>query len=457
MQEIWIPLALIFLFLFFHIMRPYVKRYRSIEGFAWLPLLAFLGALALIPAYGFRPETIPLLLYSAVLTLISITKQINGEAKFKSYRKKKFVFVFLPMLLLFAAGAAAFYFTPERVPVPNDLGVYSFKENEYSIRIYTDDDDRMPQRRPLLVILPPALGSLPVIEETIGELRNNGFTVLSYTKLRRTASIEWFRYIRAYISGAVSAGANAAGRAIEEERKQDALFLLSWVRRNPGIPGMLQRPPSGKGNLFDIASVDAIFFAGYDAGGSAVILLENSFPADIKIRGLIAIESPLWSAYREEAGVIPDIPADAGWFDSVKFGLNRWFLEIKPKKIAGLEGIPKLSIPVLFLVSDRKREPKYSRRYLALNEYFKAAQGSAVISSVDGAGPLDYSDFPVRYPIITTVLRGFRKSAWNNTELPSVTASIIADFAASAMGAGSDSEYAFKNTPLKGGIQIDAK
>jgi hypothetical protein len=214
---------------------------------------------------------------------------------------------------------------------------------------------------------------------------------------------------------------------MEEERKEDLLFLMSWIGRNPQI--------DGKTPLFTLASGDAVFLAGYDAGGSALILLGDSLSLDrrggIKIRGLIAIESPLWSVYREDALNIPDLPPDAGWFESVRHGLNRWLQEMKPKKIAGPGQIPELSIPLLFLVSDQSRESEYqSGQYQALFGTFKAARGPAVLASADGAGPLDYSDFPVRYPIISALFPGHREKLRNNLDAPGETAEIITRFAA---------------------------
>jgi len=423
MREIWIPLALITLFMFLNIIRRYIKKLRVIDGLAWLPLLALLSALALVPAYGFRPETIPLLLYSLVLTVITVFKQLNGDIKFRSFRDGRFAFVFFPLFLLAAAAATAFYFTPQKDLSIGAGGVYTTNVDDYVIHVYTDENDRMPSSRPLLIILPPEFGSLSAVDETAGKLRDRGFTVLAFARNSSINPAKTLRRFNAFVSGNTSARANGFGRVLEEERKEDALFILSWIRRNPHL--------EGKGPLFDAASKDAVYAAGYDTGGSALILLGDSFSApNIKVRGLIAIESPLWSLYRGEENLMPDLPADAGWFQSVKHGVMRWLFDIKPKKIIGLAAVPEIQAPILFLVSDRSRTPRYSKgRYGALFECFASSRGRAILASVDGAGPLDYSDFPSCYPIVTALMKGPGKSGRSVFDKPPPTDAIIAWFA----------------------------
>ena len=446
MREIWIPLALVTLFLFLHIIRRYIKKLRVIDGLAWLPLLALLSTLAIFPAYGFRPEIIPLLLYSLVLTVIVIFKQLNGDIKFRSFRNGRPGFVIFPLILLAAAAVTAFYFTPKKALSPVIGGVYTVSENDYAIRIYTDENDRMPSRRPLLIILPPELGSLAVVDEISGELRDCGFTVLACARNSGINPAKTFRYFNAFVSGNTSVRANESGRALEDERKKDAGFILSWIRRNPNI--------EGAGRLFDIASKDAVYAAGYDTGASALILPGALFSAgDIKVQGLIVIECPLWSLYRGEENMMQDLPANAGWFQSVKHGVMRWLFDIKPKKIIGLTSVPELSAPVLFLVSDRSREIPASR-YEALFKCFASAQAPAVLASADGAGPLDYSGFPSCYPIVTAVLKGRGGTGRSAFREPPPAGAIIAWFAGSVFAAGNEDKWPLRKTALPAGVHI---
>ena len=476
MQEIWIPEFLMTLFLFLHILRPLVKQLKPMAGLTWLPLLTLLIGLVLFPAYGFRPEVIPLLIYAAVLAGNSISKQAKDNAVFGSIRRGRIVFVLPPLLLLAVTAGTAFYFTPQKDLAFDTRGIYTLKavsENngvspggkEYFIRIYTDENESPPSSRPLLVLLPPVLGSLEAIDQVSGELRDRGFTVLTYSrrgfdspafyipeegKPERygISPVEWFRRFHAFISGTVSAGANAKGRALEDARKEDLLFLLSWIEQNPRL--------KEKTLLFDIASRDTVFLAGYDAGGSALALLGNSLsPETIKIRGLIAIGSCFWSVYREEVPDIPVLPPEAGWLTSVQYGLNRWYLEMKSKKITDLGQIPRLSIPLLFLLPSKGRDP--GGRYLAAIRTYQAARGPATLISADGVGPLDYSDFPVRYPVITAILRGRGKPVWSNLEAPGETAGLISYFAAEVLKAQGEAPSSLKKAALPAGLHVDAK
>ena len=455
MQEIWIPESLITLFLFLHIIRPAIKQFRDIDGLAWLPLLSLLLAITLFPAYGFRPEIIPLLLYAAVLAALSIIKHSSLSVKYRSYRKAKLIFVLPPLIILAAAVGIVFFFTPQRDTALSTEGVYTQRiksgtagdrgQAEYLIRVYTDENDFQPSRRPLLIILSPALGSLSAVDMVSTELRDRGFTVLAVSARYGASPAKWFRRINAFSSGTVSAGANARGRGLEEERREDLMFLLSWIVQNPRL--------EEKGPLFDIASRDAVFLAGYNTGGSALVLLDYSFSA-MRIRGLIAIESPLWSLYRKEENENPPLSVDAGWYESVRYGLSNWFWRVKPKKITGLGQIPNLSIPLLFMVSGRNMEPKFKEgKFLALFKTLEAAQPLAALASVDNSGPLDYSDFPVKYPIIT-FLYGGRKTAGYNLEAPATTAAIITHFAVETLKAGNRTSIRLDNAPLPAGVKI---
>ena len=366
MQEIWIPELLIVVFLFLHIIQPLVKKLKPINGLVWLPLLASLIILALIPAYGLRPEIIPLFLFAVIMAITGFFRHQRDSVSFRVFRETNIIAVCILLVLLMAAGGLTFYFTPRKDTAFDIQGMYSQKicsgtadEKEYFLHIYSAENNNSSAKRPLLVLLPPVTGSHAVVDLVARELKNRGFTVLTYSRrnfdspaifIHRDGSkpdryginpIEQLHRLNAFTSGTVSAKANVRGRALEESRRDDAAFLLSYIRENPRI---------GDVTLFDIASRDAVFLAGYDAGGSALILSSNSFapaaaqgnnlsgrfssPGQIRIRGIIAIESPLWSLYREEAAEEPVLPPNAGWFQSVQHGFKTWLTERRPKKIS---------------------------------------------------------------------------------------------------------------------------
>ena len=450
MQEILIPKALITLFLFVFIIRPFIRKLKALNGLAWLPLLALLTIAALIPAYGFRPEAVPLFVYALVLSVVSISRIAKGGGRLNSFRKgPQFIFALPLLMLLTAAAGFAFYFSPQKDTALSTQGVYTLRERGYNIRIYTERVGS-PSQRPLLVLLPPALGSLPAVDHVAAELRDLGFTVLT-SERAGVSPAKLFRSTCAFFSGTSSARANARGRDLEDARKEDFRFILSWIRQNPQV--------DERTRFFDIASADAVFLAGYGAGGSALVLLEDSLLRDslslgLNIRGIIAIESSLWSVFRKDgpqsnarqidASPVPtpgtptevifyedDLPR-TGWFNSVRHNLGRRISGLGPQRIAGLGQVPQLSTPALFLVSDRSRESAYQRgRYRALLETFRAAGSLAVLASADGSGPLDFSDVPVRYPLISAFFPGLAEAPLRrNLEAPAGTATVITNFAA---------------------------
>lgn len=94
--------------------------------------------------------------------------------------------------------------------------------------------------------------------------------------------------------------------------------------------------------------------------------------------------------------------------------------------------------------------------YKALFKVFEAAQGPAILASADGAGPLDYSDFPVKYPLITTAMNfGSRQPAGDTSDSPAHTAKIIAWFAASVLDG--EERQLLKNTVLPAGVEFIQK
>jgi hypothetical protein len=223
-----------------------------------------------------------------------------------------------------------------------------------------------------------------------------------------------------------SASANARGRAFEERRRAEILSILSLIKQNP---------PIGEGlHLSDRALLGQIFIGGYDASGSALVLLGTApefAQANPGIKGLLVIESPLWSLFREEERIFETLVPDAGWFLSVKTGISRWFLGLKPKKIAGLGDIPRVNFPTLFMVSDKALEVQDREgRYAAVYSSLRSAQKPAALAIADGAGTLDYAGFPSRYPLLSLLFRGRGKEVWNDADFAAGTAQIITNFAA---------------------------
>ena len=71
MNDLAILEILIAFFLFMPLCRPYVKTLVRIEGFVYFPLIALFCVIALFPAYGFRPECVPLLLFTVLHNILN--------------------------------------------------------------------------------------------------------------------------------------------------------------------------------------------------------------------------------------------------------------------------------------------------------------------------------------------------------------------------------------------------
>ena len=318
MQEILIPKALIVLFLFVSIIRPFVRKLKPVKGLALLPILALFTCIVIIPAYGFRPEVLPLFVFALILNLANASRRVKSRARYRSsYREPQFVFAVPVLILLAAASWVAFSFSPRTDTALSTHGVYALREWGYNIRVYVGQDQDLeldqdqdladialfqseyfeyeyfvpadfpfytPPLRPLLALLPPAIGSLAAVDLLAVELRNRGFTVVTIDRSGGTNPARWFGIARAFLAGTTSVRANADGRRLEEERKDDVRILLSWIMSNPQI--------NDSARLFDITSADAIFLGGYDTGGSALLLLfdtlfSGTLPAGINVRGIM--------------------------------------------------------------------------------------------------------------------------------------------------------------------------
>ena len=121
--------------------------------------------------------------------------------------------------------------------------------------------------------------------------------------------------------------------------------------------------------------------------------------------------------------------------------------------MTGPAQVPGLSVPLLILVSDRVREQRYANnQYKALLDVFRAAASNSILASVDDAGSLDYSDFPVKYPLISALKSGHFR---NKPESPAVTAEIITYFAVSVLAPGE--KALLRNTALSAGVKVEVR
>jgi hypothetical protein len=287
-----------------------------------------------------------------------------------------------------------------------------------------------------MLIVPPVAGSVGVIDQICLELRERGFTVISYSRPRfdtpyygetgkkqGSSPAAVYRLLRIYRRGVKSLPVNVEGRALEAERLKDIQFLLSYI----------QGDRRGDSAFSGIAG-GPVFIAGYGAGGGAVIRAAASpdfTRANPGVRGIIALEAPVFSAFTGEAPPVPLAAAGGSWFRARWAGVTRWFSRLRPQKITGLGEIPRPEVPALYLVSGKALVPRHrDGRYAAV---FKTLQGSrepAVLAAIPGAGPLDYSDIPEKFPLYRVFFPGTSQKPGKTRDFTRETAALMANFAA---------------------------
>jgi hypothetical protein len=125
---------------------------------------------------------------------------------------------------------------------------------------------------------------------------------------------------------------------------------------------------------------------------------------------------------------------------------------LSPKRVRGLDRIPRPEVPVLFILSDRalSLSPRRQERYLSVLETYRRAAKPAALAIVPGAGPLDYSDVPEKYPLLSRLFPGDGAPLWSPEEYPGGTASLIGNFCA-ALPEGEG----ILRTPLEGALRVD--
>jgi hypothetical protein len=436
-------------FLFLPIIRPVFKALWDLDGLVLLPVLSLGILIGIFPVYGFRPECVPLLcfaLFTSIInfdSLVSVFSQLHND----DYRDRG--------LLYIAANLAVFgfflwitlYYSP-----PSDMALYEktrtmslrdrSRNEELWLRIYAPGSSAVQQElRPLLLLVPPVAGSVTVTDAVCAFLLEKGFTVLSYSRpgfdspalsesgtKRRLSFPGLFRLGNALGRGLTDMAANEAGRELETGRREDVEFLLVELAQNKTLQDML--PDIDK---------NCVFLAGYGAGGGALVGLAAApdFSARFgQVKGVIALESPLYSSIEGDPPPPPSPPAEnpvIAFFRETGF----FFQSLVPRKATGIGTVPQPEIPVMFVVSDRVIRER-TGRYETILKTFYTARRPALVASLSGAGPFDYSDSPRLYPVYSFLFRGGKTGRVRAArEYPDITAALIANFAAFIMAADS--------------------
>ena len=176
---------------------------------------------------------------------------------------------------------------------------------------------------------------------------------------------------------------------------------------------------------------------GYGAGGSALAYLadESDFTSLYSnVRGVVAVESHLWSAYVPEPPVVRRVIFRQGVISRQLSGIVNFFERMEPQRVSRKGPLPGVKLlgdglPVLYLVSDRALDsPKGQKPYRAVLDTLRSGAGPVAFAVLEGAGPLDYQDYPFTHPIYSFFLPGLNGANKSNDPIGD-TASIIGNFA----------------------------
>ncbi|MDR2110437.1 MAG: hypothetical protein LBP32_03935, partial [Spirochaetaceae bacterium] len=209
-----------------------------------------------------------------------------------------------------------------------------------------------------MILIPPVVGSIILIDGISGALAERGFTVMTYSrrgfdspavdetgKRRGISPAKNFRLLWAIARGGKSAAANAAGRVLEEERGKDIVFLLSSIKKNGAVRDL----------LLPDTDLECIFLSGYGAGAAALTVLSGS-PEFVKnhpaVKGIIAVEGPILSALRGTPRKTVRAAEGSSWLRLLWTDLGNRIAGLGPKKITGMGDLPRPEIPILFILSD---------------------------------------------------------------------------------------------------------
>jgi len=469
--EVWVPEAMIVFFLALPLLRPFIKILWPLDGLVWLPLIALGITIGIFSAYGFRPECLPVLVFAAVYTLMNLSALFSSIASRPddSFRDRGPLLTACAFILLGAAAVPLFAFSsqvyekPETEPV-RELIVSNRMINtsgmpfrHYSLRIYGP----VQRNRPLIILVPPEIGSAASVDMVCTELYKKKFTVVTYAyedkrsyQKQAAFSVKLLRYWHVYRGATTFASANEQGKILEAERRVDIEFLLSQ------LPALLDDTEKGR--------LPPLLLAGYGGGGSALAYLagEREFISrHHNVLGMVAIESRLWSSYIPEPHNTPRFSTGAGIIMRRWAGIINRLINVLPQQVSRNGPLPGAGIsfrglPVLYLVSGRALDPKKQKPYQAVFDSMRSGLGRVAIAAVQGAGPLDYQDYPFTYPIYSFLLPG-QKGAQKSEDPIGDTAGIIGNFATylleqaeqvEEMGVGIPSRYT-----ISGSLYVESK
>jgi hypothetical protein len=334
MPDLGILEILIAFFLFMPLTQPYVKAFGSIEGFVWFPPVALACTLAIFPAYGFRPECLPLLIFCFICCALdfSALRAHIVRLRYRDYIEKGPLYFLVMLVCLVFCVYISLYFLPlSDSRVASFTNSFDVRDNinncNYNIRVYAEDAvadavaNASADAGAVVLVAPPPIGSVFIVDRICSTLASRGFTTLAFSRndfdmpssVTNTKSgggfiadevLTYNRYkfppfniIKQY---AASVGASYAGAGIAGGLGGDAsLFEKARVRDIEFLLPFISARYKGK-----------VFILSYDDAASAALLLSGNadfIEANPALAGIIAVEAHIHSSYTNAPA---DVSAD---------------------------------------------------------------------------------------------------------------------------------------------------
>lgn len=444
MSDLVLLVLLIIVLVALELLRPFFKSIQDVSGFIFFPLFSLILISVSYYVYGFRPELIPLSLVIFFITLFRVPTvfSLMQGLRYDEDRSPSLIGIIFGILFLSLAGCIAICFSPQEGNVSKPISDASAYETlvlkgqdentEYFVRKYVPAGN---ETKGTILLVPPINGSVKVVDTICAALESRGFSVFTFSQpgidipaydvlnkavfpsIQNTGA-----YLLSFIAGLQVKAAHQYGTNFEKARMEAVSFLINHIE------------PSGK-----------LYVVGYGAGGAAAIRYAAEHP-ESNIAGVVNVEGPLYSLL------------EFSDTDGSATGVSAFLNNVMPRSDVHIGTVPVVQKPLLVLVSDKiKVTNKRDSRYATLVRTVHMAQAPAVIAALTGAGPFDYSDVSVQYPVYSALMSGIGNRVRSSEYYIDATAALISNFMCSIEKRQS-AEYTgvqCSSTPVSGDVYIE--
>lgn len=437
MQDLlYLELLIVFL-LFVSLVRPLIKRFRNIQGILLVPYLSLAILIGLYLAYGFRPELIPLVLFTLFFCVYSLPKlySLLNRIKIDDYQEISVIaFSFRAVFFLVSVFCALYYFPHNSAEVLESDATFvhtdALSGTKLLVRTYMPQGGSRKEQFPVILLIPPVHGSIQVVDSVCSLLSDTGFFVLTYSrpeldypggtedteKYPLTPRAFWNMY--AFTAGASYKNANAIARSFERERLSDIYSLLRLVKAEAG---------QTSSPLYH-ADADSVIGVGYGSGGAALALYASAAP-ERGFKGFVAIESPIYTLIEPQYPPELAVSVEHSIGKKIMTAVTGFFGSLRFRKEVELRSRGTLKVPGLFFCSDRIQTEKYRKtRYTPMLSLMQESGQFAGILSLAGTGLFDYSELPELYPIYSALFGSLQKNRRTTQEVQKDLAALIKNF-----------------------------